>query len=446
MKIKILETDSPEVKAAKQALIDLYEETIAEAKKLFKSVEAKDFDPSTDEGKKAISDIIEAKNAELKVKVGSKEITLAEAFKELQDQHDALSAKVKKGEPEERKTKSFAEALKDAYNEKGEEIKGILERGGKQNGPLVLNVKAAVTMGDYNTIEAAGSASHYSLTTNTGIISKIRSRILKYLQNVNVGRVAVERPYAMWIEELDEQGTPIFIGEGDAKTQLSVRYEEREKKARKIGVYGKVTTEMLRYLPQLISYIQGNLVKRMDLKTEDQLFAGDDTGNNLAGIDGYATAFAAGGALHTIAYANEFDVLNAIATQVELAYGVSSHVFVNPRTMQKMKSIKSTTGEPLYKEYMDILGSGDMVVAGQKIVSTPAVAEGSFVGGDLSVVHVGFTDNASIQIGLDGNDFTNNKKTILVEQELVQFVSANDTQCLVKGTFAAAAFALSSTT
>lgn len=444
MKIKILDSDTPEVKAAKQALIDLYEETIGEAKKLFKSVDAKDFDPSTEEGKKAISAIVEAKNAELKVKVGSKEITLAEAFKELQDQHDALSAKVKKGEPEEGQRKSFAEALKDAYNEKAEEIKGILNSGGKQNGPLILNVKAAVTMGDYNTIEAVGSASHYTLTTNTGIISKIRSRILKYLSNVNVGRVAVERPYAMWIEELDEQGTPIFIGEGDAKTQLSVRYEEREKKARKIGVYGKVTTEMLRYLPQLISYIQGNLVKRMDLKTEDQLFAGDDTGNNLAGLDGYATAFSAGGA--SIDFANEFDVLNAIATQVELAFGVSSHVFVNPRTMQAMKGIKSTTGEPLYKEYMDILGSGDMVVAGQKIISTPAVAAGSFVGGDLSVVHVGFTDNASIQIGLDGNDFTNNKKTILVEQELVQFVSANDTQCLVKGTFAAAKEALAATT
>jgi hypothetical protein len=44
----------------------------------------------------------------------------------------------------------------------------------------------------------------------------------------------------------------------------------------------------------------------------------------------------------------------------------------------------------------------------------------------------------TMQIGLDGNDFTNNVKTILVEQRLVQFVSANDTQVLVKGTFAVA--------
>jgi hypothetical protein len=61
-----------------------------------------------------------------------------------------------------------------------------------------------------------------------------------------------------------------------------------------------------------------------------------------------------------------------------------------------------------------------------------------FVGGDLSVINVRFRNGMRIQIGLDGNDFTNNLKTILLEQRLVQFVSANDTQVLVKGTFTAA--------
>jgi hypothetical protein len=53
-----------------------------------------------------------------------------------------------------------------------------------------------------------------------------------------------------------------------------------------------------------------------------------------------------------------------------------------------------------------------------------------------------FSDYLSVQIGMDGNDFTKNKKTILVEQELVQFVSANDTQVLVKGDIATAITAL----
>lgn len=339
--------------------------------------------------------------------------------------------------------KSFVDAFAEEYNAKKDQIDMIVKNGGKMNQPLVFNLKAAVPIEVINTIGGATSASHYQLTTNTGIVSTIRKRILTYLQAVSIGSISVDKPYAMWTEELDEQGLPIFIAEGAAKTQVSVRYEEREKKAKKIGVYGKVTTEMLRYLPQLISYITTNLVKRMDIATEDQLFTGDGTGNNLSGLTGYASAFAPTADIAAnIVAANEFDVLNAIATQVQLAYGTSSAVFINPSTLQKMKAIKSSTNEPLYKDYMDILGSGDMIVSGQRIIATPMVAPGSFVGGDLSVVHVGFTMNSTIEIDRDGNDFTNNMKTILVEQELVQFVSANDTQCLVKGTFAAAITAI----
>ena len=56
---------------------------------------------------------------------------------------------------------------------------------------------------------------------------------MKYLSNVSVGRMRGNR--VMWMEELDEQGTPIFIAEAATKTKISVRYEEREKKSKKIG-------------------------------------------------------------------------------------------------------------------------------------------------------------------------------------------------------------------
>jgi hypothetical protein len=83
------------------------------------------------------------------------------------------------------------------------------------------------------------------------------------------------------------------------------------------------------------------------------------------------------------------------------------------------------------------------VVAGMTLISSNGLPSGvDFIGGDLSVVNVMFSDYLSVQIGMDGNDFTKNKKTILVEQELVQFVSANDTQVLVKGDIATAITAL----
>ncbi len=77
-----------------------------------------------------------------------------------------------------------------------------------------------------------------------------------------------------------------------------------------------------------------------------------------------------------------------------------------------------------------------------KFYTSTAVTAGEFIGGDFEVLNVLFREQAVIQIGLDGSDFTNNLKTILVESRLVQFASANDTPCLVKGDFVTAKAAL----
>jgi HK97 family phage major capsid protein len=255
------------------------------------------------------------------------------------------------------------------------------------------------------------------------------------------------KPYAMWIEELDEQGTPIFIGEGDPKTALSVRYEERQMVAKKIAVYGKVTTEFMDDLPQLMSYIQNNLMKRADIVTENGLFSGPGTGDNLKGLDEYATAFTGSGM--AVSNANEFDVLISAILQVKKAFGVPTGFFVNETFLAKMITTKSTYGE--YTEPLAFLGrdnEGYTTLQGVRLIGTNALDDLGidFIGGDLSVVNVLFRQGMRVQIGLDGNDFINNKKTILLEQRLVQFVSANDTAVLVKGTFAAGIVLLEATT
>jgi HK97 family phage major capsid protein len=244
----------------------------------------------------------------------------------------------------------------------------------------------------------------------------------------------------MWIEELDEQGAPIFIGEGDPKTQISVRYEEREKKAKKIAVYSKVTTEMLKYLPQLISFLQSNMMRRVDLATEQQLINGDDTGDNLAGVLGYATAFDGGDMAGTVVDAQNWDVLLGLISQARKAHGIVNGIYVKGGLLDQLLSIKGDDGHYIRPEGVTIDAQGEIRAWGVPLIRTEATLtyDGDtydFFGGDLTVINVGFTGNMTIQIGLDGNDFTNNKKTILVEQELVQFVSANDTQVLIKGDF-----------
>lgn len=433
--------------AETKAFIETLDSELAES---FKNITKgmlteKEFNEKLAEKVKEIKQLPEGVSGEDLVKMKADLEAEIQGFVDFQKEYN----KKKSGwHPEERK--SLEQAIMDACEEKKDEIKFILDNNGKQNGPLRLELKGfelkdAVTIMDSNTILAAGSASHYSLTSNTGLISAIRKRILTYLQNVMVGKLDISRPYAMWIEELDEQGTPIFIAEGDAKTQLSVRYEEREMKSRKIGVYGKVTTEFLRFLPQLVSYVQNNLMKRMDIVTENALFTGAGTGNNLKGIKNYATQFDGGkgvangtglvGLVHNPTYS---DVVRAIALQVQNSYGTPTTLWVSADAMGFMDTQKaSDSGVYMLPPFRSADGT---LVAGMRLIPTQALAGTGidFIGGDTSVINVSFLYGPTIQIGLDGNDFTNNKKTILLEQELVQFVSANDVNVLIKGTFQSA--------
>jgi hypothetical protein len=361
----------------------------------------------------------------IETKIESFELDSKRMLKSLQEQGKVLAElvdKIKKGGVEDKRN-PIAKAFEDN--------KELLIKAADQKEKVSFTIKTPVTVGINNTIGAEGSASHWLLTAYTGIVSTIRKRILKYLENVSVGTLSPNKPYAMWVEELDEQGAPIFLGEGAGKPQASVRYEEREKKAAKVAVFGKVTEEMLRYLPQLVTYFQNNLMKRLEIKMEDELYNGQGGANQLAGLVGYATAFNGGGLLTPApSYA---DVFRALALQVEKAFGQANAVFVRPEILAQMDVEKADdSGVYLMPPFRAANGNE---VAGMRLISSTGIPNGvDFVGGDLTVVNVAFTDAIRVEVDRDGTDFTDNKRTMLVEAELVQFVSANDTQVLIKGT------------
>jgi HK97 family phage major capsid protein len=371
-----------------------------------------------------------------------------EEMKQLQNDLEALSTQIKKAnlKAEPIGAKSWKQELTEAWNEKKETIERIVKSGGKMDGPLVFDLKAAVIIGDYNTIEAVGSDSNYSLTDNTGIISPIRKRVLTYLQNVSTGTIS--KPFAMWIEELDEQGLPIFIDETDPKTKISVRYEERQAKAKKIAVHSKITTEFMDDLPQLVSYVQSNMMRRLDIATENQLFTGDGLGDNLTGLTEYASAYTGGSLAGTLdpLTTNVWDAILGLITQVKESNGIVNGVFVTSGAYAQLLAAKDGEGRNIYPPGVLVDAQGILRAWGVPLIETNASLDGNdFIGGDLSVVNVRFRQGMRLQIGTEGSDFIDNVKTILLEQRLVQFVSANDTPVLVQGNFVDALTALETT-
>jgi HK97 family phage major capsid protein len=384
-------------------------------KALEEKLETKGFANQTD---------VEAIKASIEELKSANDVTaIKEAITNVETQIEAL--KQASNEPV-KVVKSFREALMSAFEAKAEDINNAINNKGAN---VDIQVKAAVNVTEATTILGSDSASHWLLTSFTGVISAVRSRVSRYLGLVSVG--TINNRVAMWVEEYNEQGTPIFIGEGVGKTKVSVQYKEKEAKVQKIAVYCKVSTEMLRDLPQLVSYLQANLLRRIEVATVTELFSGD--GTMLNGLLPYASAFTGGGI--TTSHPSSFDVFRALALQVQKAFGTASAVFVNPDILAAMDMEKSADGIYLIPPFKS--ADGTQVAGMQLIPELALIGSGfDFVGGDLSVVNVRFREGLSINIGEDGNDFTNNMRTILAEQALVQFVSANDRQVLVKGVMA----------
>lgn len=338
---------------------------------------------------------------------------------------------------------TFKEALKASLDAQASTLEEVRSQGGLRKGQdLNFEVKAVNITEDTTII--AGSTENV-LTQNTGVISPIRQRTEKYLQAVTTG--TINNRFALWIEETDESGTPVMIGEAAPKTQISVLYVEKTQPVQKIAVYSKVSTELLADLPQLTSFIQNSMLKRVNVAIETQLFSGTGVAPYIKGATEWAASFAAGSLANTIPYANEIDVIHAVANQVDLAFGTPNAIFVHPDTLNKIFGLKSSTGEPLYKDYMDwsIGGMGrNLVVAGMQVIATPAVTSGTFVGGDMKVLNVLFRESLNIRLTPSGDDPINNLMTLIVEARLVQFASRNDLGCLVEGDFTTAIAALTS--
>lgn len=338
---------------------------------------------------------------------------------------------------------TFKEALKASLDAQASTLEEVRSQGGLRKGQdLNFEVKAVNITEDTTII--AGSTENV-LTQNTGVISPIRQRTEKYLQAVTTG--TINNRFALWIEETDESGTPVMIGEATGKTQISVLYVEKTQPVQKIAVYSKVSTELLADLPQLTSFIQNSMLKRVNVAIENQLFSGTGVAPYIKGATEWAASFAAGSLANTIPAANEIDVIHAVANQVDLAFGTPNAIFVHPDTLNKIFGLKSSTGEPLYKDYMDwsIGGMGrNLVVAGMQVIATPAVTAGTFVGGDMKVLNVLFRESLNIRLTPSGEDPINNLMTLIVEARLVQFASRNDLGCLVEGDFTTAIAALTS--
>lgn len=239
-----------------------------------------------------------------------------------------------------------------------------------------------------------------------------------------------------WVYETGQDGTIDGTAEGAAKDQIDNDFVVTSVALVKRAAYFKVSTEMLDDVSFMEGWLRNKLIVRLFLDVDNQVLNGNGTAPNLKGVIDYATAFAAGTFANAVDSANDADSLVVAANQIRLAnHNGALTIMMHPSDVAALKLVKLSASDKRYVERLMMVGS-QMSLDGIPIIENTNITAGDFLIGDFAKGTIVEKSGIEIEIGLDGNDFTKNMRTILAEWRGQLFVQNNDTTAFVKGTFA----------
>lgn len=239
-----------------------------------------------------------------------------------------------------------------------------------------------------------------------------------------------------WVSQANKDGAAGGTLEGATKNLIDFDLVVASQVVVKRTAFIKVSTEMIDDIDFIESEIRNELMRELLKDVELTAFSGNGTAPNLNGINTVATAFVAGSFALAIDNANQMDVLTVAINQIALAEQPEpTYILMNPTDVTKLKVAKVSATD---KRYIDrlLMVAGELSLDGVPIIKTTLIAVGTYLVGSFDLATLYTKGVMNIQVGLDGNDFTKNLRTILVEWRGALVTKTNDRTAFVKGTFA----------
>ena len=245
-----------------------------------------------------------------------------------------------------------------------------------------------------------------------------RSTIMSILDFVDLG--TTDKASITWVDEVEGEGSVSTTAEGVTKNQIDVDYQEKIANETKYTGFAKVTEESL----ENIAYMEGEINRVLNEKLTLAKSAAV-----LSGIVSAATTFSLTDFDDSTKDADIIDAIVAATTQSEMSGFVPTSIVMNPIDVAKFQLTKSSNMPRIQTI------AGRTMVNGLNVIRTTQITKGTFVLGDFSKYRVRI-HKEKLVMGWDSDDFTKNKRTIIGESRLIQYVSSNEKTSFIKGTFA----------
>jgi len=239
-----------------------------------------------------------------------------------------------------------------------------------------------------------------------------------------------------WVYQSGKEGAAGGTAEGDTKNQIDFNLVVASQAVCKRTAFIKVSTEMLDDIDFIESEINNELMRELLKDIELTAYSGNGTAPNLNGVYTVATASSMTPAAGTVDNANQVDVLVVAINQIALAeQDAPTAILMNPTDVMKLQLIKVSATD---KRYIDrlVTVAGTLTLDGIPIIKTTLVTAGTYLVGNFPLGTLYDKGSIMVNIGLDGNDWTKNLRTIIAEWRGALVIKNNDRTAFVKGTFA----------
>lgn len=343
----------------------------------------------------------------------------------LQEQAKANSLTLKKLTEREKEVKANAtpfETLHKTLTDNKEEIKGLRESG------KTLEFKVATMLNSTNI--SGGNVPIEQRIAGLDIIPSRRIRLLDI-----VSRGVADSNLISWVSQANKDGAAGGTTEGALKNQLDFDLVVDSQALKKRTAFIKVSDEMKDDISFITTEINNELTRELLKDIENQVYQGDDIGNNLNGIKSTAVAFAAGTFGLTVDNANIVDVLRVAMNQIRIAeQGEPTFILMHPSDVTSLKLVKVGSSDNRYIDELQLVG-GNLTLDGIPIIETTLVTQDDYLVGNFSLATLWDRGSIDIQMGLDSDDFTKNLMTIRAEWRGLIIVKTNERSAFVEGDF-----------
>jgi len=305
---------------------------------------------------------------------------------------------------------------------KGDDISNV--KGGE------FTIKAVGTMLESTNI----SGGNVPVEQRVAGLNVIASRQVRLMDLFSAGSASSN--IISWVYQANKEGAAGGTLEGATKNQIDFDLVVASQSVVKRTAYIKISTEMIDDIDFIESEIRNELMRELMKDVELTAYSGNGTAPNLNGISTVATAFSAGSFALAIDNANEMDVITVAMNQIAIANQQAPNaILMHPTDVTKMKVMKVSATDRRYVDRL-LTVAGQMTLDGVPIIASTLLTAGTYLVGYFPLATLYTKGGVNIQVGLDGNDFTKNLRTILAEWRGALVVKNNDRTAFVKGTFA----------